>query len=122
MKKRLPPTAEPNEGIELLYTRDCKAWPEALTNLRAALSELGIREEPRLIPIDTLEQAEIHGFFASPTIHLQGVDVDPKARRVTRRSLGVARPYFHQGRATASPPVDLIKQGLQELYLGVGAK
>jgi len=121
MKKRLPETSEPNEGIELLYTRDCQAWPEALEHLKAALKQLEIPEELRLIPVDTMEQAEIHNFFASPTIHLGGVDIDPKARRISKRALGLNRPYFYNGRAHVAPPVELIVEGLRELYLGAGA-
>ena len=117
MKKRLPDTTEPNEGIELLYTRDCRVWPEALVNLKIALQNLAIKEQPRLIPVDTLEQAEVYNFFASPTIHLNGVDLDPKARRISKRGLGSSRPYFHQGRAVTAPPVELISQALSELYL-----
>ena len=117
MRKRPPETTEPNEGIELLYTRDCEAWPEALVNLKTALKNLDIREAPRLIPVDTLEQAEVYNFFASPTIHLSGVDVDPKARRISKCGLGSSRPYFHQGRAVGAPPVELIREALKELYL-----
>ena len=118
MKRGLPPTTEPNEGIELLYTRDCRIWPEALRNLQTALATLNIREEPRLVPVDTLDQAEAYGFFASPTIHLSGIDVDPHARRISKRGLGSGRPYFYHGLAYPAPPVDLIAQSLRELYLG----
>lgn len=108
---------QPNEGVELLYTRDCRSWPEALENLKKALQELDLPDEPRLVPIDTLDQARAYNFFASPTIHANGVDIDPKARRVKRRGLGIERPYLTNGRAYAVPPVELIKAGLTELLV-----
>lgn len=108
--------ATPNEGIELLYTRDCQAWPQALENLKLALSKANLAEKPKLIPIETETQAELYNFFASPTIHIDGVDIDPSARRISRRGLGRERPYFYNKQAYRVPPVELILAGLRELY------
>ena len=107
---------EPNEGIELLYTRDCHDWPEALANLKTAIAEIGIKDEPQLIIIDTEEQAEEYNFFASPTVHINGVDADPHARKINRRGLGTNRPYFYGGKNLKAPPVELLIKALQELY------
>jgi len=109
-------TAQPNEGIELLYTPDCMVWRDVLANLEAVLRELTIPDTPRLIPVDTLDQARVYNFFASPTIHIHGIDIDPKARRLSRRGLGVSRPYLYGGRTYAVPPTELIRAGLKELY------
>lgn len=107
---------EPNEGIELLYTRDCRAWPEALTNLKTALAELGITDEPQVIALDTMEQAQAYNFFASPTVHIHGQDADPHARRTGKRGLGTGRPYFEEGRSLPAPSVAFLKRALEELY------
>ncbi|HBV33319.1 TPA: hypothetical protein DIC39_01260 [Patescibacteria group bacterium] len=106
----------PNEGIELLYTRDCDAWPEAKANLRAALDNLNIKAVISEVIMDTMDQAYIYNFFASPTIHINGVDVDPKGRRTSKRGLGKDRPYFYQGRAWPVPSVEMIAAALKELY------
>ncbi len=113
--------ANPNEGIELLYVRDCKAWQEALANLKQAMEELGLAEEPKAIPLDTMDQAHEYGFFASPTIHVDGIDIDPHARRTGKRGLGIGRPYFENGRSNAAPSVAALKRALQELYFGESA-
>ena len=107
---------EPNEGIELLYTRDCRSWPEAPQNLKAALAEVGLADEPQLIVIDTQEQAATYNFFASPTVHIHGQDADQMARRISRRGLGTARPYFYKGKIYNAPPVALLVAALAELY------
>jgi hypothetical protein len=107
---------EPNESIELLYTNDCKAWPMVLVNLKKALKQLGIKEKPRLIAIDTIEQAELYNFFSSPTIHIEGVDIDPHSRHINKRGLGCDRPYFYAGKAWKVPPVEFIMTNLHELY------
>lgn len=107
----------PNEGIELLYTANCLGWQEALINLQQALRELKIKDKPKLIKLETIEQARLYNFFASPTIHIDGVDIDPQARRISRRGLGYGRPYWHQHQARLAPSVEMIKTGLQELYI-----
>ncbi len=112
----MPYFSTPNEGIELLYTRDCQVWPQAMANLKTALAAMGINEEPKLVTIDTLDQAIIYNFFASPTIHIDGVDIDPHARRISKRGLGTGRPYFENKHSSDVPSVNLIKRALQELY------
>jgi hypothetical protein len=107
---------EPNEGIELLYTRDCKAWPETLVNLKKALNKLKIKVTPCLIPVDTMEQAELYNFFASPAIHIEGADIDPRSRYTNKRGLGCGRPYFYAGQAWEAPPVEFIVTNLRKLY------
>lgn len=106
----------PNEGVELLYTRDCTAWRETLERLEAVIGELGLGEPVRLVAIYTLDQAREYNFFASPTIHVHGVDIDPKGRRVRRRAVGCGRPYFWAGKTSAAPPPNLIRVGLTELW------
>lgn len=105
-----------NEGIELLYTPDCPNWPATLANLKQALLELAIAEEPAVIKLETIEQAKIYNFFASPTIHLNGLDLDRAGRRISKRALGRGRPYWYKKQVYLVPPVEFIKQGLIELY------
>lgn len=105
-----------NEDIELLYTRDCKNWQETLSNLEQALKNLSIDEMPKVIPIDTWEQALEYHFFASPTIHINGTDIDKRSRRTGKRGLGIDRPYFYKSRSLSVPPVELIEEALKELY------
>lgn len=105
-----------NEGIELLYTRDCSHWENALVNLQEALKNLTINEEPKLVVMDTWEQALEYHFFASPTIHINGIEIDKQARRISKRGLGKDRPYFYQSRSWSAPPVGLIELAIKELY------
>lgn len=105
-----------NEGIELLYMRECPAWPQALENLEAALHELNLKEEPKLIAIDTMAQALQFKFFSSPTIHINGIDIDPHLRNTNRRGLAYGRPYFFEGKSFSAPTVEQIKTALEELY------
>ena len=105
----------PNEGIELLHTPECRAWPEAEANLRAALAELNLDDEIHVVALYTLDEAREYNFFASPTIHVNGVDVEPQVRRSHKRGLGMDRPYFWNGASHQAPPIEFLKKHLEEL-------
>jgi hypothetical protein len=69
--------AEPR--IELLFWDGCPSHPQALAELRAALSELGLDPHAVVVrEVDTDERAGEEGFVGSPTVRIDGVDVqDP---------------------------------------------
>ncbi|MFA4937094.1 MAG: hypothetical protein WC575_02265 [Patescibacteria group bacterium] len=105
-----------NEGIELLYTRECHNWQQTLQNLKQALEMEKVKEQPKIIIMDTMEQVYAYNFFGSPTIHINGQDVDPRVRRTGKRGLGTDRPYFYQRRSWAFPSVEMIRKAIKELY------
>jgi hypothetical protein len=87
--------------VELLYWRDCPSWERALDDLRAAMAEAGLDpEEVAAIEVETEAEAEKRAFPGSPTIRVDGVDVDPAAAgeppalacRVYRRRDGRVSP------------------------------
>jgi hypothetical protein len=65
--------------VELLYWEGCPSHPQALAQLRDAMEELGL--DPGAIEVrhvGTDDQADSEGFVGSPTIRIDGVDVqDP---------------------------------------------
>ncbi len=65
--------------VELLWWEGCPSHPQALADLREALSEEGIGEEVVLRHIASDQEAEREGFPGSPTIRIDGEDVFPPA-------------------------------------------
>ena len=63
--------------IEMLFWEGCPSHPEALELLQDVLRERGIEEAIELREVFTLEDAVEHGFPGSPTIRIDGRDVDP---------------------------------------------
>jgi hypothetical protein len=64
--------------VELLWWEGCPSYSEALDDLRAAMAELGLDPaavDVREIVTDT--QAGHEGFPGSPTIRVDGADVQP---------------------------------------------
>ena len=65
--------------IELLYFDGCPNHTELLPHLEQLLTETGRSDEITLVHVETPEQAEEDRFLGSPTVRINGVDVDPTA-------------------------------------------
>jgi hypothetical protein len=65
--------------VELLYWEGCPSHPQALAELRAAMAELGLDPDSVAVhEVDTDERAAHERFVGSPTIRIDGADIqDP---------------------------------------------
>jgi hypothetical protein len=65
--------------VELLFWDGCPSHPQALADLRAAMAELGLDPDAIVVrEVDTDAGAANERFVGSPTIRIDGVDVqDP---------------------------------------------
>jgi hypothetical protein len=64
--------------VELLYWSGCPSHPRALADLREAMLELGLDAGAvRLREVHSEEQARVEGFVGSPTIRIDGHDIQP---------------------------------------------
>ena len=64
--------------VELLYWSGCPSHPQALADLREAMGELGL--DPASVEVREVasdEQARAEGFVGSPTIRVDGREVQP---------------------------------------------
>ncbi len=63
--------------VELLYTEDDPGYMAARQNLVEVLSEDAFETPIQMIAIGSHEDAELLGFPGSPTIRIDGADIDP---------------------------------------------
>jgi hypothetical protein len=63
--------------IELYFWEGCPTHPEAKALLQEVLDERGVRDPIEMHEIHTYEDAVEHSFPGSPTIRVDGRDVDP---------------------------------------------
>jgi hypothetical protein len=87
--------------IEFLWWRDCPSWERALAILREAVAAAGLDADSIDVrEIDTEPAAEREGFVGSPTIRIDGTDLQPPPEgeppgltcRVYRRRDGSTSP------------------------------
>lgn len=65
--------------IEILHIADCPNYPEALALVERVRAELGIEAEFHTTLIADQAAAERASFPGSPTIRVDGIDVEPAA-------------------------------------------
>ncbi len=86
--------------IDFLFWEGCPSHPEALELLEDVLNERGITEPIRLREVLTHDEAVELAFPGSPTIRIDGRDVDPEGAtappgltcRIYRLTDGLASP------------------------------
>jgi hypothetical protein len=101
-----------NVHVELLYWDGCPSHPQALRELREVMAELGL--DPQTVEVrevDTDDAADAERFTGSPTIRVDGVDVqDPGAEPV-----GLTCRVYHRrdGRVSAVPDPEDVRDALR---------
>ena len=97
--------------IELFYWEGCPSHPEALETLRRVLDERGIADEIELREVRTDEEAEALRFPGSPTIRIDGRDVDP-AGASSPPSLSCRIYHLPDGRVSPVPSREQLEEAV----------
>jgi len=99
--------------IEFLYFEGCPSYKKALDNLKAVLAEEKIKAAVELIHVDSPEDAEKFGFYGSPSIRVDGVDLEGKRGEYSY----ACRIYEIDGLSTGIPTKEYIRGRLFALTL-----
>lgn len=98
--------------IEYLYWEDCPSHEAGLDRLQDILTETGISADLTIRAVNTEEAALAERFIGSPTIRVNGIDIDPSS--ADGESALSCRVYRHEnGRYSPLPSVDTIKRALE---------
>jgi hypothetical protein len=97
--------------ILFLYSEDCPSHEEALRRLQQVIKEEGVTDPVEIIRIDDEEQAIKLKFLGSPTIYIDGHDIDPPAEA---HYAMVCRAYrLEDGRISPLPSLSMIRSALR---------
>ena len=66
--------------VRVLYTVGCAATPATVDLVSSVARELGVPVHLQKVLVESPEQAVALKFLGSPTVHVNGLDVDPAAR------------------------------------------
>jgi hypothetical protein len=98
--------------VELLFWDGCPSHPQALAELRAAMAELGLDPDTVLVrEVDTEERAGRERFVGSPTIRIDGEDVEPPGDEPTGLTCRVYR--LRDGRYSPTPDPATVRAALE---------
>jgi len=93
--------------IEVLYFQGCPNHVPTVELVRQVASELAVDADLREVEVQTAEDAQRLRFLGSPSVHVDGLDVDPRARHRNDFAYG-CRVYGHSG----VPPRPLVKAAI----------
>jgi hypothetical protein len=95
--------------IEVFYFDGCPNHAPTVEHVKQMAVALGVQEKVEEIEVTSLDQAQQLRFLGSPTVRVNGVDIDPSARQRTNYGLS-CRVYSG---VSGVPPDDLIMAALQ---------
>ena len=98
--------------IELLYWEGCPSHPEAKALLEQALAELGRDDQIVMTEVRSDEEAERLHFPGSPTIRVDGRDIDA-AGASARPSLTCRIYHLPDGRVSPVPSREQMEAALR---------
>lgn len=99
--------------VEILCFASCPGRQDTIDMVRAILHETpGLVASLSILMIETEEEARAHRFHGSPTVRVNGRDVDHAADESEGYSLR-CRLYAHEGRLVRVPPSDWIRAALR---------
>jgi hypothetical protein len=93
--------------VELLFWEGCPSHPKALAELRGAMADVALDPSTVVVrEVETHAEATLERFVGSPTIRIDGVDVQPPGEE----PVGLTCRIYHRrdGRISPTPdPADL---------------
>lgn len=99
--------------IEILYFDGCPNSEETKTVLRQAAEVEGVRADIVYLVVDDSETAQHLGFLGSPSIRINGVDIEADAG--TKSAFGImCRFYERAGNQAGTPPLELVTNAVRE--------
>jgi hypothetical protein len=103
--------------IEVLYFDGCPNHKPAVERLRQVLAEEGLSAEVLEINVSESSFAQNIGFLGSPSIRVNGLDVEPEARGAHTYGM-MCRTYAVNGQREGLPSREVLRQAIHEQMVG----
>ncbi len=101
--------------IEFLFWEECPSHGPTWERLQAILKEKSLKAQVTRIEIKTEEDAKQWNFCGSPTIRIDGVDIDAKGAEVQRVGLNCRIYHTPEGRVTPVPSEEMIRKAIDSV-------
>lgn len=99
--------------VEILAFEGCPHLDVAVDRAREAVGRLGIAADVRIVRVENEALARELRFLGSPTVRVEGVDVEPSAAQREDYAMQ-CRVYSVDGHLEGAPPVEWIEAALRE--------
>jgi hypothetical protein len=99
--------------VEILYFSGCPNHAPAVDRVREVLQQEGTPAEMVEVEVKDAAAAERVGFLGSPSIRVDGQDIEPAVRGASAFGM-MCRTYMDEGRRAGVPPPEWIRAALRE--------
>lgn len=100
-------------NIQLLHSESCHSYQKALAEIYKARDEFGLMAEVEVILVDSQEKALDYKFLGSPTIKINGTDLEPELEATGNFTTDACRAYFYEGSLYDYPPKEMLINALK---------
>jgi hypothetical protein len=69
--------------VRVLFSEGCDNTPPTIDLIKQTALESGIEIDLKIVPVESQEQAQQWKFLGSPTVQVNGLDIEPSARSAT---------------------------------------
>ncbi len=97
--------------VRFLYSDECPSHDEALVRLRQVLHEEEIEADIEVVQVETFDDAKKERYPGSPTILIEGQDIDPVTHPVYAPSCRAYR--LEDGRISPLPSTSMIRKAVR---------
>jgi hypothetical protein len=104
--------------IEVLYFDGCPNHKPAVEQVRQLLGEEGVSAEVLEVSVRDESIAQKVGFLGSPSVRVNGLDVEPEARAALEYGM-TCRTYVVNGRREGLPSREMLRLAIREGQSGV---
>jgi hypothetical protein len=66
--------------VQILYSEGCEHTPPTVSQVQSAAKEMGLNIDLQMILVESEAEAKRLKCFGSPTVRINGRDIDPNAR------------------------------------------
>ncbi len=94
--------------IEVLYVPGCPNYQPALERVKRVLASESVADEVHGVPVSTEAEAKTLLFLGSPTVRVNGKDVEPTPTAAP----GLACRIYSNGKGI--PPEDIVRAAITE--------
>ena len=104
--------------IDFLYWESCPSHEDAYERLAAVLAEEGVQAQIRRVQVSTDEHAVAVRFPGSPTIRIEGQDLQPETAEQSPPALTCRLYVLEDGRPSPLPSREMIRRAVRATAAG----
>ncbi|MBN2289304.1 MAG: DUF2703 domain-containing protein [Candidatus Glassbacteria bacterium] len=106
--------------LQFLYYPDCPSHAQGLERLKKVLGGMGLDHQVEVTCVDSEEQARELNFIGSPTVLVDGEDIDPQGLEGQAPALTCRIYRLEDGRFSPLPSEQMILRALERAAAGPG--